>query len=60
MESSALVASVAGGNGTVSSASDVVLDLAATVDPDKVLQCRGRYFKHSSSAFSGSIVCRTQ
>lgn len=36
MESSSLIAAVAGGNSTVSRGAEVVLDLTATVDPDEV------------------------
>lgn len=58
--SSALVASVAGGNSTVSSASDIVLDLAATVDPDEVLNRCTQCLKYRSPIFGGGLVRGTQ
>lgn len=39
VESSSLIAAVAGGNSTVSAGIDLVLDMTATIDPDEVKTC---------------------
>lgn len=40
VESTELIAAVGGGNRTVSGGEDVVIDLAATLDPDEVQKIR--------------------